>query len=285
MDERKAMAAGEIIDNGPLAPGHYHLTVRLPASFADPSPGQFVMVREAGGREPLLSRPFSVFDFHRRGEGAVLELLYRVVGRGTDLFSRMKPGDELSVLGPLGRGFTMGAGIRRALFVAGGVGVAPLHFLVRSAFAEAGKRNPGDAIFYFGAGSQDLPSGLARMSGFCDLRIATDDGSRGYHGPVTGLLKCDIDDYDPEETILFGCGPVPMIRAIALLLANRPIPCQVSLEERMACGLGACLGCAIATGTSGEGWAYRKVCEDGPVFDIRQILPSFSLEKLGKGGA
>ncbi|MEW6334392.1 MAG: dihydroorotate dehydrogenase electron transfer subunit [Thermodesulfobacteriota bacterium] len=281
MDEGKAMAAGEIVDNRPLAPGHYHMTVRLPASFADPSPGQFVMVREAGRMEPLLSRPFSVFDFHRRGEDALLELLYRTVGRGTGLLSGMKPGGALSVLGPLGRGFTMDPGIRRALFVAGGVGVAPLHFLLRRAFASPGKRDPGDAVFYFGAASRDLPASLAGLSGLCDLRIATDDGSRGFHGTVTGLLEGDIDGYDPGGTALFGCGPAPMIRALALLLADRPIPCQVSLEERMACGMGACLGCAVATGTPEGERAYRKVCEEGPVFDIRQILSLLSCEQGG----
>ncbi len=266
------MRTGEIVDNRCTAPDHFLMAVRLPASFTTPAPGQFVMVRETGRGEPLLARPFSVFDFHRCGDDCVLELLYRVAGRGTFLFSRMRPKDELTVLGPLGRGFTIPAGIRRGLFVAGGVGVAPLHFLVHTGFLTAGTKSLREAIFYFGARSQDLLAGLARLSGFCDLRICTDDGSRGYRGPVTDLLKRDIDDYDPKETVVFGCGPAPMIRSLGRLLGNNRIPCQVSLEERMACGIGACLGCAVAIGGPGGKTEYRKVCEDGPVFDLREIL-------------
>jgi len=272
MNERRTMQIGEIVDNHSTAPDHFLMAIRLPASFTTPAPGQFVMVRETGRVEPLLARPFSVFDFHRYGEDCVLELLYRVAGRGTLLFSRMRPGNRLTVLGPLGRGFTIPDGIRRGLFVAGGVGVAPLHFLVHSGFRTAGTESLREAVFYFGARSLDLLAGLARLSGLCDLRICTDDGSRGYCGPVTDLLKRDIDDHDPKETVVFGCGPAPMIQSLRRLLDNNRIPCQVSLEERMACGIGACLGCAIAIGGPGGKTEYRKVCEDGPVFDIREIL-------------
>jgi dihydroorotate dehydrogenase electron transfer subunit len=282
MHEKQSMMTGEIVDNRCAAPDHFLMTVRLPPSFTTPTPGQFVMVRETGRGEPLLSRPLSVFDFHRRGDDVVLELLYRVAGRGTSFFSRMRPGDELTLFGPLGRGFTLPAGIRRALFVAGGVGVAPLNFLIHSGFLTAEAEKGRDAIFYLGARSQDLLAGLARLNGFCDLRICTDDGSRGYRGPVTDLLKRDLDSYDPKETVVFACGPMPMILALGRLLKNNLIPCQVSLEERMACGLGACLGCAIAIGGPGGKKDYRKVCQDGPVFDLRDILPTTPVDSQGK---
>ncbi|TSA47983.1 MAG: dihydroorotate dehydrogenase electron transfer subunit [Deltaproteobacteria bacterium] len=272
MHEKQAMMTGEIIDNRCEAPDHFLMTVRLPSSFTTPAPGQFVMIREAGRGEPLLARPFSVFDFHRYRDDAVLEFLYRVAGRGTSLFSRMRPGDGLTLLGPLGRGFTLPAEIGRALLVAGGVGVAPLNFLFQSEFKKTGTDRRKEAIFYLGARSRDLLAGFERMSGFCDLRICTDDGSRGYRGPVTDLLKRDIDGYDPKETVVFACGPTPMIRVLGRLFKNNLIPCQVSLEERMACGIGACLGCAIAIGGPGRKTEYRKVCEDGPVFDLREIL-------------
>lgn len=282
MHEKQAMMTGEIVDNRCAAPDHFLMTVRLPPSFTTPAPGQFVMIRETGRGEPLLARPFSVFDFHRYGDDVVLELLYRVAGRATSLFSRMRPGDELTLFGPLGRGFTLPAGIMRGLFVAGGVGVAPLNFLIHSGFLTAGTESRREAIFYLGARSQDLLAGFARLSGFCDLRICTDDGSRGYRGPVTDLLKRDIDDYDPKETVVFACGPTPMIRALGRLLKNNLIPCQVSLEERMACGIGACLGCAIAIGGPGRKTEYRKVCEDGPVFDLREILLTSPVDAQGK---
>lgn len=278
MDEKKAMVTGEVIDNRLTVPGHFLMTVRLPPSFETPTPGQFVMIREAGRSEPLLARPLSVFDFHRFGDHCVLELLYRVAGRGTALFSGMIPGDEATLLGPLGRGFTLPAGIGRALCIAGGVGVAPLHFLIRSGFLTAGSESPGEAIFYLGARTKDLLTGVERLSGFCDLRVCTDDGSQGHRGPVTDLLKCDIDDSDPEETVVFACGPTPMIRALGRLLKDSPIRCQVSLEERMACGIGACLGCAIAISGPGKKTEYGRVCGDGPVFDLRKILPTTAFD-------
>jgi len=281
MPELKAMITGEITGNRRTAPGHFLMSVRLPPSFTTPSPGQFVMIHEAGRGEPLLGRPFSVFDFHRKGDHVILELLYRVAGRGTSLFSGMGPGDGLTVLGPLGRGFSLPSGIRRSLFVAGGVGVAPLHFLIRSGFPTAGVVSRGEAIFFFGARTKTLLTGFERLSDVCDLRICTDDGSQGYHGPVTDLLKRHIDACDPKETIVFACGPAPMIRTLEPLLRNNRIPCQVSLEERMACGIGACLGCAIALGGPGRQTEYRRVCQDGPVFDLREILPIIPFEAQG----
>ncbi len=279
MCESKAMMTGKIIDNRCTAPGHFRMSVRLPPSFTTPAPGQFVMIHEAGRGEPLLARPLSVFDFHRRGDHCVLELLYRIAGRGTSLFSGMRPGDEATILGPLGSGFILPAGIRRAVLVAGGVGAAPLHFLIRSGILTAGVENRCEAIFYLGARTENLLTGFERMKDFCDLRMATDDGSRGHCGPVTDLLKRDIKDDDPKETVVFACGPTPMVLALGRLLENSPIPCQVSLEERMACGIGACLGCAIAVGGPGKTTEYRKVCEDGPVFDLREILPAIAFDR------
>lgn len=272
MPDKRAVMTGEIIDNHPVAPGHFLMRLRLPLSFTTPTPGQFVMIRQAGQGEPLLARPFSVFDFHRYGDHVVLELLYRIAGRGTSLFSALRPGDKTTLLGPLGRGFALPAGTRRILLVAGGVGVAPLHFLIRSGIQPIEVERSGTVILYLGARSKDLLTGLEGLGGLCDIQICTDDGSRGHRGPVTDLLKRDIVDCDPAETVVFACGPTPMIRALKGLLSSSYLPCQVSLEERMACGIGACLGCAIAVGGPGREIAYRKVCEEGPVFDLREIL-------------
>jgi dihydroorotate dehydrogenase electron transfer subunit len=273
MPEREAAMNGVILENHCAAPDHFHLSVRLPFSFATPLPGQFVMIRESPAtREPLLARPLSVFGFKRYEDHGVLELLIRVCGKGTTLLSRMKPGEELAVLGPLGRGFTLPSGIRQALFIAGGVGVAPLAYLLRSGLLAAEAGNELRNNFYLGARSAELLTGLERLRDFCELGICTDDGSRGYHGPVTAMLERDIDRYDAGETVIYACGPIPMIRALMTLLGNHPIPCQVSLEERMACGLGACLGCALTVrGATGKR-EYRRVCKDGPVFDLREVL-------------
>jgi len=191
----------------------------------------------------------------------------------------MGPGAELAVLGPLGRGFTRPEGIRRALFVAGGVGAAPLLYVLQSGMlgpreAEKAADEP-EKVFYLGARTAELLAGIDGLDGRCVLGICTDDGSRGYHGPVTSLLGRDIGGYDPKDTVIYACGPTPMVRALGRLLADHPFPCQVSLEERMACGLGACLGCAVAVRNPEGKREYRRVCHDGPVFDLQEILPEF----------
>jgi dihydroorotate dehydrogenase electron transfer subunit len=272
MDEKIATITGEIIDNRRVAPDHYQMTVRLPNSFPSPSPGQFVMVRKAEQDEPLLARPFSVYGFQRQGEQTAIDLLYRITGRGTSLFSRMSAGAKLSVLGPLGRGFWLPEGIEKVILVAGGVGVAPLVFLLCNGLLPPDAQRSREPTFYLGARTEELLTGLERMNGLCDLKICTDDGSREYCGPVTDLLRRDIGDHDCETTMIYACGPAAMIRAMGDLLNKSQIRCQVSLEERMACGLGACLGCAVAVRNEAGKRDYRRVCRDGPVFDLREII-------------
>ncbi len=266
MDETQAVR-GDIVENRAVAPGHFQMSIRLPGSFPTPVPGQFVMVRSADHEEPLLARPFSVYGFQRRRGETAVDLLYRTAGRGTALLSRLEPGARLVVLGPLGRGFAPPEGMKKVILLAGGVGVAPLVFLLRS-----GRLAGTNACTcYVGARTGEQLTGLELLRG-ADLHVCTDDGSRAFCGQVTDLLRRDIGGYDPPETMIYACGPSPMIRTLGRLLGDRPIRCQVSLEERMACGLGACLGCAVAVrGESGRK-EYRRVCKDGPVFDLREIL-------------
>jgi dihydroorotate dehydrogenase electron transfer subunit len=288
---------GSILGNNCVAPDHFLLSVRLSPTFTTPLPGQFVMIQESRRSEPLLARPLSVFGFKRHEDHAVLELLFRVAGRGTALLARMKPGDELTILGPLGKGFTLPSRIRHVVFVAGGVGVAPLIYLLHSGLMSAEMGHEIQKNFYLGARSEKLLLCLDQFGDFCKLEICTDDGSRGYHGPVTSLLKdklnCadpngeiikddDLDRYNPKDTVIYACGPTPMIQALGALLRKQTISCQVSLEERMACGLGACLGCAVAIrGPEGQR-EYRRVCQDGPVFDLREVLLPSSRGVKGK---
>ena len=281
--EHPSVATGEVIENLGVAPGHFRLTLRLSPSFATPHPGQFVMIRDPERGEPLLPRPLSVYGFHREGDYAILSLLYRVAGRGTSLFSRMKPGASLTVLGPLGRGFTVHRDVRQVILLAGGVGVAPLTFLLHENYPKDPSPPKGEITAYVGARTAELLTGLDRLDGFCDLRIATDDGSAGYHGLVTDLLRCDLHGYCPEETLIYACGPAAMIRSLGLLIRRTVIRCQVSLEERMACGIGACLGCAVAMTDSEGKSGYRRVCHDGPVFDIREISRNPSADEQDNG--
>jgi dihydroorotate dehydrogenase electron transfer subunit len=271
--EHPSMATGQVIGNPGVAPDHFLLTLRLPPSFATPQPGQFVMIRDPERGEPLLPRPLSVYGFRREGDQAILDLLYRAAGRGTSLFSRMKPGASLTVLGPLGRGFTLQSNVRKVILLAGGVGVAPLIYLLHEGCLRVTSPHKTEITAYVGARTAKLLTGLDRLEGFCDLRMATDDGSAGYHGLVTELLRCDLGGYEPEETMIYACGPAAMIRSLGSIARKSAIRCEVSLEERMACGIGACLGCAVAIMDSSGKSAYRRVCHDGPVFDIREIAP------------
>jgi dihydroorotate dehydrogenase electron transfer subunit len=259
------------MENLEVAPGHYRISLCLPDAFGMPHPGQFIMIRETGREEPLLSRPFSVYGFRKNNDRVILDLLYRVIGRGTAFFSHLKEKASVSVLGPLGQGFTMPPSGRNVIFAAGGVGVAPLTFLLQefrkgaSGFKEAG------ITAYVGAKTAALLVGMDRLEGFCNLRISTDDGSSGYRGTVTDLLERDLRSYPPDTTWIYGCGPSGMIRSLSRIVRATPIRCQVSLEERMACGFGACLGCAVKT-TDHQGITnYRRVCHEGPVFDILEL--------------
>ena len=169
--------------------------------------------------------------------------------------------------------------------------MAPLTYLLHSGLLSSGAARAIQKYFYLGARSAELLAGLDRLEGFCELGVCTDDGSCGYHGPVTAmlengieLLKRDIEGYNPEETMIYACGPTAMIRAMGLLLNGNPVRCQVSLEERMACGLGACLGCAVAIRSETGKRDYRRVCRDGPVFDLREISICLSCgHVVGKG--
>lgn len=272
MTEAMSMTMGVIRENRKAAPDHRLMSVLLPSSFAVPSPGQFVMIRDASREEPLLSRPLSVYDFRRGENNSEMDLLYRLSGRGTKLLATLAPGRGVSILGPLGKGFTVPEEGLRFLFLAGGVGVAPLHFLLKQRFHGKCVCPAGQRIFYLGARNDALLLGREQLREACDLRICTDDGSAGFHGTVTERLKREIAQWDPDRTVIFACGPAAMIRSLGELLRNSPIPCQVSVEERMACGLGACLGCAVEVrGREGEK-SYVRVCREGPVFDLGEIL-------------
>jgi dihydroorotate dehydrogenase electron transfer subunit len=271
MTDQAAMRTVQLIDNCKVAPAHFRMTLRLPLSFTTPTPGQFVMIRNGECDSPFLPRPLSVYGFCREKDHAVMDLLYRVIGRGTAHFSRMKPGAGLSLLGPLGKGFSIPTETRKALVVAGGIGLAPLVFLLHEGLLPVDGKSNMEITFYLGARTAELLVGLERLNGFCNLKICTDDGSRGYHGPVSDLLQDEIDGYDPGETVIYACGPKPMLLAIGKLLQDLPFRCQVSLEERMACGVGACLGCAVAVRNAAGQKEYRRVCYDGPVFDLREI--------------
>lgn len=225
---------------------------------SDPAPGQFMMLRVAGDSDPLLARPFGISGFVREGAGADVEIMYRVVGRGTRLMGNWMPGDRAVFLGPLGRGFTLPPEGSSSLLVAGGVGLPPLLALAREMTVQG---RAEELTLVYGEASRDKLVDL-KQNIFPDIKTATctEDGSCGNKGLVTGLLE--EEDFGKGRH-LFVCGPNAMMKAVMDLTAEVCLSSQYSLEARMACGFGVCSGCAakLATGD------YVRVCREGPVFD------------------
>lgn len=262
-----------ILSNAEVSPGYWRMRMTAPQEFAGASPGQFVMVRVNGAIDPLLRRPFGIFDVgvHTPVQsGAVaqpyFEMLYRVVGKGTAMLSALHETDLLDILGPLGSGFDLGAADEEKLIVGGGVGLAPLYLLARELVKKSAVR-----LFAGGRTRDDILciTEFERLGVEC--YTATEDGSLGEQGLVTEALLRRLDALMGRATI-YACGPHGMLTAVAKIAADRKIPCQVSLEGYMACGVGACLGCvAPGHGHSTETPDFRCVCTEGPVFESGEL--------------
>lgn len=242
---------GKITENDRVTGSYRRLTVRLERPLGRVSPGQFVMVR-VPGREVFLRRPFSIY--HSRGR--TLTIVYRVVGKGTDALSAAARGGSLMVLGPLGRGFAPGRG-NTPIVVAGGIGYAGVRMLLT--------RLRGSATLFFGVMEKEELR-LAADLGETKIFVSTMDGSCGFAGDVVSLLGQHLDEYRGKRPEVFACGPSGMVKSLKALLEPGRIPCQVSVEERMACGMGLCFGCVVAT--SDETNPYKRVCKEGPVFSL-----------------
>jgi dihydroorotate dehydrogenase electron transfer subunit len=236
-----------------LAGGLWLFTLEAPRLAQLARPGQFVHVRAGRTADPLLRRPFSI---HRldRAKGLVF-LLVRETGRGTSLLAGETP-RCLDVLGPLGRGFTLPDRKSSLAVVSGGMGAAPLVFLL-------GELAGHDVRVFAGARGRSFFPALADLAGF-PFHPATDDGSLGYHGPVTDLFRAGLERWRPDLT--YACGPGGMLRALGVILREFDLAGEFSLEEHMACGVGACQGCAVRMKDG-----LRLVCSDGPVFDAGEV--------------
>lgn len=237
-----------------LASDVYRIVVHAPLIAAAAYPGQFVMVRVADRYDPLLRRPFSI---HQQSSGGTLGLLFKAIGKGTDILATLAVGDSLDLIGPLGRGFDLERK-RPVCIIGGGMGIAPLFFLARQLLSNARQQDMDHVLL--GARNREELALLAEE--FIDLgypvRVATDDGSMGYHGFIPDLL----DTVLPAVSCVYTCGPQPMMKTIVEKCQQADVSCQVSLETHMACGLGACLGCTVP-GVDGR---YVHVCRQGPVF-------------------
>lgn len=247
----------EIVFNDEVAPGVFEMELVCPGIAETVRPGQFVhvLISRSGGR--LLRRPFSVY---RAAEGRIA-LLYQIVGAGSLELSTLTPGATVQVMGPLGNGWSVPEDAKRVLFVTGGLGAAPLAMLA----AELDRRGV-EVDVAMGAPTEVRLVGMEEYTAAsCTLNLATDDGSAGHHGFCTDVAASLLNQYDFD--FVATCGPEPMQRIIAELAYDADVECQVSLERRMACGVGACLSCVVPT-TDGP----KRSCVDGPVFDSREVL-------------
>ena len=223
-------------------------------------PGQFAHVRILPMKDALLRRPFSIFQVGKD----TFSILYKNVGKGTDALSRMRAGEELSVIAPLGHGFTVPqAGGETPLLVAGGYGMAAMFLLAQ--------RSPQKGIVFVG--------GRRRVDILCErdfaaigweVRVATEDGSHGEKGRVTQPLLTELNKKLPDRKV-FACGPTPMLKAVGKIAEDFNLPAELSMDEHMCCGVGTCLACVIKAKT-GDGWEYQRTCTEGPVFDSREIV-------------
>jgi dihydroorotate dehydrogenase electron transfer subunit len=256
--------AAEVIGNTRLSTDYNVIALAAPKTAAVASPGQFVMVKPATGIDPLLRRPFSIFEVLRNGSEVLgLSLLNKRIGIGTSLLYSARPGDRIDCLGPLGRPFVPVEPPEEAWMVAGGVGLAPFATLAE---ALASKKTRS-TLFYGGRRSTDLyrEEFFERLG--IRLVITTEDGSRGQPGRVTGPLENALADRPADCPVtIYACGPTPMMRAVSDLCQRFKRPVFVSLEPVMGCGMGGCYSCVVPI-RQGDRTHLVRSCLAGPVFD------------------
>jgi len=245
-----------VLSNSHVRPNIYLLGLQAPEIASEAQPGQFVMVRTGEEHEPLLRRPLAIHRLSPLSHASQVSLLFSVVGRGTDWLARRTAGDTVDVLGPLGHGFDVRAD--DLLLVAGGMGIAPLVALADGA-AAAGAR----VTLILGAPTRDALYPADLLPSQIKLHLATEDGSAGEKAMATDLLPGLASRADQ----IFACGPLAMYQAMSSHNSLKGKPVQVSLEARMGCGFGVCLGCAIETRQG-----MKLVCRDGPVFELEDIV-------------
>lgn len=248
----KTVEQALILEQKEIAPGIFDLTLSAPAVASAAAAGQFVEVHPDDGAH-LLPRPISICGYNKKA--GTLRLVYQVVGEGTALFSKKKAGDTLRIMGPLGHGFTPAG--NKHILIGGGIGVPPL--------LQLAKELEGEKEVFLGFRSVPILTDEFTAAG-AKVHIATDDGSVGYHGTAVALAKM----LGVTGSTIYSCGPKPMLKAVADFSAESGIPAQVSMEERMACGFGVCVGCVVKI-KDGDGFVYKKACKDGPVFSAEEV--------------
>ena len=260
---------GEIVSNDRVGEDIFKMTVFSPYITKSSIPGQFVNIRctESGVYDPLLRRPFSIYDVE--DDFKVFSILYLLKGKGTKYLKMLQPGDSIDFMGPLGKGIeTETKSHKKYLLIGGGIGVAPLHFLAKDLHAK--KNN-----VFLAAGFKDnnfLFFEKIAQSLKISYQFFSEDGTHGERGIITDFVNKKINEF--KDYLIYCCGPVPMLKVLKeLFIKNNMIEKAFGLfEEVMACGIGACKGCVIKTLDENNNHVYKTVCKDGPLFSLKEVV-------------
>jgi dihydroorotate dehydrogenase electron transfer subunit len=250
------------------SPNCWKMTLHVPSK--DPiEAGQFCHILTDFTSEPLLRRPFSYWDALPAEGGQHVDLLYTVVGKGTEILARKEPGSKIGYLGPLGVGFSVKPA-KTYVFIAGGVGIVPFYLFAKQV---AAKGHQPRMLLLFGGRTQSMLYGIddfARVG--VDAQAVTEDGSRGRKGLVTHLLEEWIPKIDRTSLQLYTCGPDRMMEAVVRIARREKLPCEVSMEKHMGCALGACGACVTKVVAAGGDWRYSRICMEGPTYDEKCLV-------------
>ena len=254
----------ELIKKEKLLEGLYKFSVDAKEIVELANPGNFIEIRINENSDPFLRRPISIYNLDKKN--GVLEFIFQVKGKGTELLAKKKEGDKIDIIGPLGNGTFKFEEYKNIAVIGGGIGIFPLYELSKQA------KNAGKKVYtYLGFRNKDLVTLEKEFEDVSTtLTITTDDGSYKNSGFAINYLKNDLEKNNID--CIYACGPLPMLKAVKKLAEEKEIPCQISLEEKMGCGMGVCLGCAVRTATStDDNPQYLHVCKAGPVFNSKMV--------------
>ena len=255
----------KVVEKNQLLPDMFHLKFEGENLASRAVPANFVQIKVAKGLDPIFRRPMSI----HYADGKTFEMIFRTIGKGTQILSKAEPGKEFDCIGPLGNSFRLPENSEKAVMVAGGVGFPPLYFFSRY-LIEKHNFPKENIIFLFGMKTiAEKPMAADVLSLGIPVEFSTDDGSNGFHGFVTDLFETHFAKNLRKEKIrIYSCGPNPMMKRLSQIALSFKLPCQLSLEGAMPCGVGTCLGCAVKKRGEKD---YYRVCQDGPVFNAEEV--------------
>ena len=251
----------ELVKKEKIIDGIYKFSVKAPEIANSAKAGQFLEIKVSDIGETFLRRPISIYNIEK--EEGIIEFIFQVKGKGTEILSTKNIGDKIDIMGPLGFGSFKIEENKNVAIIGGGIGTYPLYELAKEL------KGKSKTTMYMGFRKKDLVTLEKEFEEITDrLVLTTDDGSYKEKGYAINVLKEDCKNEKPD--MIYACGPLPMLKAVREFAIEENIPCQISLEERMGCGVGACLGCAVKV-ISGKEPRYGHVCKEGPVFNAKDV--------------